>query len=81
MESTITKLKTYECEVSYLVPQNVRGWVDAENEEDAKAQMATTAKKQGYVAFRVDKLKELEKNSPDQEDYDLASLEVGKAVN
>lgn len=47
---------TYSVQVSYLVPQNYRGFVDATSEADAIAQVTEAAKKQGYVAFKVDKI-------------------------
>lgn len=56
MEYNNTLSNTYSVQVSYLTPQSYRGFVDAEDEADAIRQVTEAAKKQGYVAFKVDKI-------------------------
>lgn len=64
-------MKTFSAQVSYLVPQNFRGFVDANTPEEAIAQLKESAKKQGYIAFNVDSLKEEELGA------DLPELDAG----
>lgn len=63
-------LKTYSVQVSYLIPQNYRGFVDATDEADALAQVKEAAKKQGYIAFNVDKITEENINQDDAPELD-----------
>lgn len=50
------KQNAYSVEVSYLVPQNHRGFIEAESEEAAIKELIEAAKKQGYLAFKVTKI-------------------------
>ncbi len=60
-------IKTFEVQCSYLVPQSYRGFTDAETAEEAVAELTRVARKQGYVAFKAEEVKEADLNPPESE--------------